>query len=446
LAPPYRPSRQQQQQQSSSSNSSIQELAELQDNSRDLLELLRSLRQRIHSLQEVVEGANQLPFHNNSGGGDWQLDMLPPEAWDPQAGGVSLLRSRPVAAEYLANIPRIVLNQNSSLFHEVILRLHTITTTTTTTRAESSRLLPPPPLEEEASSSSSTPSSSLSSGVILHPVMGEFGPSAASSSSAKAQTCLHGVPLIVAEPKTGIGGDLSATTKLQIQQVLHVQRQLDGASTTTNSSTATAPACIVYMERGGNITFVQKAMMAQRAGASAVIIGNNTDVTWPYIMKDTAGEAALLGLKIPVVMVQQRDAKIILQHYRQSSTACLLVSLEMTSLHRHHHHHHGDHDQQQQQAQECVVCREVFEVEQTVMRLPSCGHVFHEPCAMAWLTRNHTCPFCRGEMPTEGGDGHDSFHAGGDNHRRASAARPPPPPPLGTSQHRSSHSIEDLYR
>ena len=85
---------------------------------------------------------------------------------------------------------------------------------------------------------------------------------------------LQGKGLVLAEPRTGRGEKLSNETKLGVQ---------GGA--------------ILYMERGDGISFVRKAMLAQQAGASAVVIGNNTSVAWPYVMKDSVGEATKVGFE-----------------------------------------------------------------------------------------------------------------------------------------------------
>lgn len=169
-------------------------------------------------------------------------------------------------------------------------------------------------------------------------ILGEFGPT-------RSACC----PLIVANPLTGMGG-LSNSTKMK--------------------------GSIVYMERGDGITFVQKALMAQEAGAVAVVIGNHTPEPWPYVMKDAKGESA--SLTIPVVMVKQSDGHVL---FGLKGKECRLDILESKN--------------------ECVVCRDHFETSQTVIRLPPCGHTFHEKCALTWLTHHNACPYCRRELPTD---------------------------------------------
>ena len=170
--------------------------------------------------------------------------------------------------------------------------------------------------------------------------------------------CLEGTPLIVAEPRTAKGGRLSETTQNE------------------------AGAAIVYMERGDNISFVRKAILAQEAGASAVVIGNNTSASWPYVMKDSLGEAKTLGLKIPVVMVKQSDGQALVKSCKETTNQTCILNIKTA-------------------AKECIICVESLCVGQTVLQLPTCAHVFHETCAMLWLKHHNSCPYCRRELPTD---------------------------------------------
>lgn len=183
-------------------------------------------------------------------------------------------------------------------------------------------------------------------GQTMSAIPGEFGPTASFETTAD---------LIVADPRTGKGG-LSTATLQAIRS-------------------STAPT--VYFERGDGVTFVQKALMAQEASAVAVVIGNHVAEPWPYTMRDSKGEADN-RLKIPVVMVKQSDGRNI-------------VDLAPAQCHLRIHH----------AGKECVVCQDAYARSQTVLQLPLCGHVFHDQCAMSWLSHHNTCPYCRRELPTD---------------------------------------------
>jgi len=49
---------------------------------------------------------------------------------------------------------------------------------------------------------------------------------------------------------------------------------------------------------------------------------------------------------------------------------------------------------------DCVICKDEFQVEETVSQLP-CGHVFHQECITRWLKMHNQCPVCRFELPSE---------------------------------------------
>lgn len=183
-------------------------------------------------------------------------------------------------------------------------------------------------------------------------ILGEFGPAIAfQSSNANA---------VVSSPLTGKGGLREKTIK--------------------NISANKESESILFMERGDGITFVSKGIMAQKAGATSAVIINNRSDPWPYVMKDSTNEAGQVGLRIPVVMIRQSDGEKILQS--NNGRLCCSLHIETSQV-------------------DCVVCCETFKKSQTVMKLPTCGHIFHEECALAWLKKQNTCPYCRHELPTD---------------------------------------------
>jgi len=217
------------------------------------------------------------------------------------------------------------------------------------TAKETLNALPRITVEKKSSILAQATVSVSSGGPQFEAVLGEFGP--------PAPHVFKNKKLVVASPRTGKGG-LSQDT------------------------VSKANESILYMERGGELTFVRKAIMAQEVGAIAVIIGNNTSASWPYSMKDSNGEASLLSLRIPVVMIKETDGQLLVQRYQtNASTTC---NLEVNSI-----------------SKECIICCEEFSLGQNLLQLPACGHFFHERCALTWLTEHNSCPFCRRQLPTD---------------------------------------------
>eukprot|EP00979_Chaetoceros_neogracilis_P009495 scaffold2154_cov283-Chaetoceros_neogracile.AAC.41 len=170
----------------------------------------------------------------------------------------------------------------------------------------------------------------------------------------------------------------------QISGELHQIKPIHG-SLPLSSISAGSGDTILYTERGGGVTFVQKARNAKSLGTIAVICGNHVPV-WPYIMKDSAKKAS--SDDIPILMVKRSDGHVIKEILKKASIGNdgnkVMVKIEAKKC-----------------ATSCIICTEGFEVGSCVMRLPLCGHVFHEECCMSWLTKHNTCPFCRRELPAE---------------------------------------------
>jgi hypothetical protein len=284
---------------------------EVRQSSQELRDMLSGLRGQVQNLDAITREA--------IGGNEQQWQNIPAELLNPQTAGSS---GRPTSKEVLAKIPRIVLDDKSSLFRQATLEI----------------------LVDD----STTP-------VLFQTVPGELGPSHEIKMSQSS--------IVVASPRTGKGGILSEDSKLKISE---------GSQT------------IVCMERGDGVTFVAKAMLAQQAGAAAVVVANNMSSPWPYVMKDSKGEAQKFGLRIPVVMVKQTDGQKIVECCQREHQKMVRGNLKIHNLSR-----------------DCVVCCETFGVSQTVIQLPACGHIFHEQCALVWLHKQNTCPYCRRELPTD---------------------------------------------
>ena len=105
-------------------------------------------------------------------------------------------------------------------------------------------------------------------------------------------------------------------------------------------------------------------------------------------MQDNGGEAHKFGLAVPVVMIRRDDGIRLLQwssaenattsNYMQTYTPCQI------NIHS-----------KEADSHTCPVCTDSYAPGDTIIRLPLCGHVFHESCALAWLQLHNTCPFCR---------------------------------------------------
>jgi len=389
----------------------------LSEASRELRERIGTIRSRIrethdeqmHLLTEIA--AMQEAFWHN----DEQQQI--PAAWLDPAGVGGGGSKRPTSKECLDRLPRIVLRDKSSLLRRAGLRFFPGERGGVVTTREMTAV----PGEFGPSMKAMAGTANASGGdaaVGSHPTSsGGRSKTVDRSAPVSAAKVLSNARLVVAEPRTGKGGRLSDETIRAVRQAAAApqqQHQEESASTPSSSSAtpATAAAVVVYFERGDNVTFVRKALLAQNVSpaVAAVVIGNNRAEPWPYTMQDPKNEAAGAaaastknggsggggGLRIPVVMVKQSDGRDIVDMYNQqqrssddlqSPSPFLRCSLTIEASDRDH---------------ECVICREAFEEGQTVVRIPWCGHVFHfEPCAMMWLGSHNTCPYCRFELPTD---------------------------------------------
>ncbi|KAL7547421.1 hypothetical protein ACHAWF_010722 [Thalassiosira exigua] len=298
--------------------------------------------------------------------------ILPPEALNPQAGAS---KSRPVSQTALDNLKREVLTpQSAELFEAQIC------------------------LFEPRSIDDLSPCKSAQGGCLtLNAVPGEFGPVSDAPIEIehdKRQTrdkISRKAAMVVCSPLTTKGGVLSAETLSEIAFLRHHRMPF-----------------VAYVERGDGVTFVQKSVVCQRSGelkgnerrrdtslCVGVIVGNRGagKEVWPYVMHDSKGEAQKLGLKVPVVMIRREDGNQLVRWARKKidkDSQCTPCHINVRSKEASSH--------------TCPVCTDSYVPGVTIIRLPLCGHVFHEQCALAWLNKHNTCPYCRKELPTDDED------------------------------------------
>lgn len=138
----------------------------------------------------------------------------------------------------------------------------------------------------------------------------------------------------------------------------------------------------VVVLRRGKQTFGRMAAMARAAGARGVCVVNSVAL-WPYLMKDTAGEAKGLGGGGDeggwfIAMVPRAEGEALLG--RLAGGAVLGATMAVTRVEK-----------------DCVICVDAFTEGEEVARLP-CGHGFHLACVERWLRLAKTCPYCRAEV------------------------------------------------
>lgn len=150
---------------------------------------------------------------------------------------------------------------------------------------------------------------------------------------------------------------------------------------------------IVIFKRG-KVTFRDKALNAQRAGALAVIVCQTFD-TWPFVMTDAivSDDGVASELNIPVYMISKNDASILdglVDNCRKGQAIVGDIIAEPMDV-------------------MCSICHDPFANSETVLKLP-CRHMYHEDCVVSWLESHNTCPLCRLQMPQEKAE--DSFRSG----------------------------------
>lgn len=192
----------------------------------------------------------------------------------------------------------------------------------------------------------------------------------------------------------GVTGELGAfpannKSSIQVEAPLWIPHTRNQRTFKEPFGNLATPPFVAVLERGHGISFFTKSMAAEKAGAVAVLVLNDKEEPWPYIMKDsrTSDEKKRQGtVSIPVVMISQAQGRDLLATATFDSTAQLTLS------------HNSEH-------KSCIICTEDFAIGQTTLTLTNyCGHVFHKDCALQWLQQHNTCPYCRRTLPTDNPD------------------------------------------
>ena len=239
--------------------------------------------------------------------------------------------SKATSQKFLKQIPRIIIDEHSCMLNRAIVEC----------------VIP---------SSSSSSSSSDNTILQLDALTAEFGPA----------------------PPYNISGDLLSFLDCEADIRRSDASTQKMNAETVNSSSSSSSSQIAYMMRGKGLTFVQRAMHAQTKGAKALVIANHVAI-WPYIMKDSKNTLSQYKapLSIPVVMIQNSShSKLISALQQKLAITCRI--------------HATKNDDENEDSNACIICREQFQIGDTVMRLPFCFHSFHEACAMMWLEKHNT--------------------------------------------------------
>jgi Ring finger domain/PA domain len=327
------------------------DFARLHDAGREMTELLRGVRASLANMEAAHENLRQTVETA-------QLAMaaLPTRLQDlirDGGGGAGGGSSQATSTDALELLPRTVLTEHSALFYRCSLTIER-------------------PLELPSSLGTTAHQEEP---WTIAAIPGEFG-------QYERNFCLNAV-LRLADPLTGhkVG---SNPTSAELQ----------------HAPLATAPChdqrpVIYYFVRGGGVSFVRKALVAQAAGAVACVIGNHVPSPWPFSMCDSTNEAAATSLTIPTVMVSQAHGEALHRAIRSAHGAELSCTLRMEPTLC------DDTVSSSSSTESCVVCAEVYAAGHTIVTLSGCGHTFHEACALQWLQRHNTCPYCRHSLPLQ---------------------------------------------
>lgn len=157
---------------------------------------------------------------------------------------------------------------------------------------------------------------------------------------------------------------------------------------------------VVVLRPRGELSFAQTARAAQQRGALGLVILVEEDdgvvvpsMSWPHHgMAPDDDSTTQHGahnnnniddddITIPVVIVPPGTSFPPNAVAAAASTKVSLTIRENTDL-------------------VCSICTESFRHNTTTILLPPCRHRFHEACAVTWLSRHNSWPYCRSSVDT----------------------------------------------
>jgi len=87
---------------------------------------------------------------------------------------------------------------------------------------------------------------------------------------------------------------------------------------------------------------------------------------------------------------------------------------------------------------QCSVCLCDFEIDEEVIQLPNCKHIFHPPCVLRWLEMHDSCPICR--TPLRGSSNSTATTRNSTSSTTTRSTATAPPIPSASSSHSPRHN------
>lgn len=290
----------------------------------------------------------------------WQT--APPEAMNPQPETSGPATATSTSKSYLDKLNRITIHEHSSILYQATVTIYVATTQS----------------NENGKDGGGCEKKEHESIYTFHAAVSEFYPF----------------------PPFTIQGSLHASQPIHGTHPITIPT----LSSFNSTSLSSLSSVVLFMERGGDITFLQKCQNASSFQINynnnneniniAGIICANHNTTWPYTMKDSTSKARGQGQgqqkynQIPIIMIQKSDGEI-LQSLLEKDKNQNNVQVQIQAT------------KKPQNSNTCIICTDYYQTNDVILQLPLCKHLFHEGCIVHWLKDHNTCPYCRIELPLE---------------------------------------------